>query len=209
MIKMDKAEVTGWEAAIRGMRNPMNSWLLSDTDFTEKEVKLGTNDYKLAMQLATAGGPHAKYRRMIVVYVDILAPLYWWKEYDTYKVGTVTDSCSTMHKIHSERFSREDFSCEHLKPHQLYTLDSVIQDLNDAREAFIRSQDKDDWWQMIQLLPASYNQLRTCELNYEVLSNIYYYRKDHKLDEWRELCKWSKSLPYSNLITLKKSERHE
>ena len=218
MIKLECTQVIGWDMAIHGMRNPMNSWDKSDSewDFVEDpsiinpndEVKfvLGPNDKKLAMSLANGGAVHAKYRRMIVVYVDITAPLYWWKEFDTYKVGTVANSCSTMHKIHAKEFTVDDFSYEHLvcdeKTHCNYTcvLDFLCEILNGARQAFIETKDKTYWWQMIQLLPSSYNQKRTVMLNYEVLNNIYFSRKDHKLDEWHTFCDWIKELPYSELI---------
>ena len=214
MIKIENTEVVGWEAAIRGMRNPLNSWDKSDSEFVDvfenaEELRtyyisganIGTNDLDLMTRLANAGTDHAKYRRMITVYVDIVAPLYWWKEFDTYKVGTVANSCSTMHKIHSKEFTREDFSCEHLLPNELDILETIIFSLNWNRKHFIASKDKRYWWQMIQLLPSSYNQRRTVQLNYEVLANMYKSRKTHKLDEWREFCKWVESLPYSELIT--------
>lgn len=226
MIKLENTEVLGWEHAIRGMRNPKNSWDRSDSSWIDFEnwncghgvpdgmgnaFVIGKNDHKLMVNLASGGPVHAKYRRMITVYVDITAPLYWWKEYDTYKVGTVANSCSTMHKIHAKEFTLEDFSCEHLfdeyERHTtddcdyLLTLRIVIDQLNDARNRFLETKDKDYWWQMIQLLPSSYNQKRTVMLNYEVLAGIYPMRKDHKLDEWREFCTWVESLPYSELIT--------
>lgn len=214
MIKLENTEVFGWEAAIRGMRNPKNSWHLSDSDweFVEDpaiinpndEVKyvVGPNDHKLMTSLAKGGPVHAKYRRMIAVYVDITAPLYWWKEFDTYKVGTVADSCSTMHKVHDKEFELSDFSVEHLYSGTMPMFESIIHELNCARSRFISSKDKDDWWQMIQLFPTSYNQKRTIMLNYEVLHNIYTSRKNHKLDEWHIVCDWIKSLPYSEIITL-------
>ena len=227
MIKIDKTEVLGWEAAIRGMRNPLNSWEKSDSDweFVEDssiinpndEVKwvIGENDHGLMMSLAKAGHSHSKYRRMINVSCDINAPLYWWKEYDTYKVGTVANSTSTMHKIHAKEFTLEDFSCEHLfadygdpsmnlnyggKYPKAALLD-LIHILNSFRYWFIETKDKRYWWQMIQLLPTSYNQLRTVQFNYEVLANMYHDRKNHKLDEWRDFCEWVESLPYSEIIT--------
>jgi hypothetical protein len=237
MIKLENYEVVGWEHAIRGMRNPMNSWKKSDSTASTQAVEegwfdIGPNDHKLMMKLANGGPVHAKYRRMITVYVDITAPLYWWKEFDTYKVGTVANSCSTMHKIHEKEFTLEDFSCEHLfddwngdrndgfvyhdtgilgeeinhmtfiepySPKQV--LELVIEALNVNRESFLETKDKKFWWQMIQLLPSSYNQKRTVMLNYEVLVGIYKWRKDHKLDEWITLCSWIKSLPYSEIIT--------
>lgn len=224
MIKIEKAEAVGWEHAIRGMRNPMNSWSKSDSDFVEvfddyvdsqsyhlKSVNIGENDLELMSRLAKNGSVHAKYRRMITVYVDILAPLYWWKEFDTYKVGTVANSCSTMHKIHEKVFELDDFSHEHLLTEKetkwgdicpTITLECTISALNNFRKKFLKTKDKKYWWQMIQLLPSSYNQRRTVMMNYEVLANIYANRKDHKLDEWWEFCKWIESLPYSELITM-------
>lgn len=285
MIKIENTEVLGWEPAIRGCRNPMNSWQKSDSlfDFDDyykndaardcgfettiaenilgeeledpdlsamvnpgpnviTDFALGPNDHKLMMNLAKAGSVDAKYRRMIVVYADITAPLYWWKEFDTYKVSTVANSCSTMHKIHSKEFTLDDFSCEHLltgkefgdtaeelwdagafhveHDYDPYALDvkgikgwyeaeyakdvllKTIDALNYYREKFLETKDKCYWWQMIQLLPSSYNQRRTVMLNYEVLAGIYPKRKDHKLDEWRTYCGWIKSLPYSEIITL-------
>ena len=219
MIKIENVEIYGWEAAIRGMRNPKNSWDKSDSHFDdchqcmnvketecrisnmEKCILIGENDLKLAKMLAAAGSVHGKFLRMITVTMDINAPLYWWKEYDTYKVGTVADSCSTMHKIHSKKFTIDDFSTEHLTGKSVYLLEDLIKYLNAAREAFVVTKNKDYWWQLIQLLPTSYNQLRTVQLNYSVLANIYEYRKDHKLDEWRTFCDWIETLPYSELIT--------
>ena len=242
MIKIENVEVVGWEHAIRGMRNPKNSWDRSDSDYgceivtgshelcrecdnaidacenmvcncgNSQEYVLGPNDHKLMASLAAGGPVHAKYRRMITVYLDITAPLYWWKEYDTYKVGTVANSCSTMHKIHEKEFTLEDFSCEHLFHNVSDTeiwlnidfpnvLDNVIFYLNKARELYLKTKDKKYWWQMIQLLPSSYNQKRTVMLNYEVLHNIYISRKNHKLDEWHMVCDWIETLPYSELIT--------
>lgn len=220
MIKIERTEVFGWEAAIRGMRNPLNSWDKSDSEweFVEDpsiinpndEVKwvIGTNDHNLMMSLANAGHSHSKYRRMINVTCDITAPLYWWKEYDTYKVGTVANSCSTMHKIQAKEFTLDDFSCEHLWGERderdvdepIGIMNIVIDTLNVHREEFIKTKDKYFWWQMIQLLPTSYNQLRTVQLNYEVLANMYRDRKNHKLDEWRDFCKWVEALPYSEII---------
>ena len=245
MIKLENFEVLGWEHAIRGMRNPMNSWEKGDSadcfDMGECEAcpcwspeaiecschdlyhyAIGPNDHELMMKLAKGGAVHAKYRRMITVYVDITAPLYWWKEFDTYKVGTVANSCSTMHKIHAKEFTMDDFSHEHLidmvtvhdnlplcgkyatNPNNV--LLGVIDSLNVCRQAFLETKDKRYWWQMIQLLPSSYNQKRTVMLNYEVLRNIYISRKNHKLDEWRELCEWIESLPYSEIITLEEND---
>ena len=224
MIKLENCEVVGWGHAIRGMRNPMNSWEKSDSGYCEThgpehcadcvyvnnchgdEVDIGTkyiigpNDLDLMKRLRNAGTDHRKFMRMITVYVDITAPFYWWKEFDTYKVGTVANSCSTMHKIHEKEFTMEDFSCEKLYD-PLGDLRPTVDLLNVYRERYLETKDKNDWWQMIQLLPSSYNQKRTVMLNYEVLANIYKSRKDHKLDEWREFCKWIKTLPYSELIT--------
>lgn len=227
MIKIENVEVTGWEHVIRGMRNPMNSWDKSDSGICkggdngigckncagydcehtyDHSFQLGKADHDLMMRLAKGGPVHAKYRRMIVVYLDITAPLYWWKEFDTYKVGTVANSCSTMHKIAEKEFTLEDFSCEHLCNESSEGLLYIIDLLNAFRKAYIewdehdkRSQ-KDYWWQMIQLLPSSYNQKRTIMLNYEVLAGIYPMRKNHKLDEWREFCQWIEWLPYSEII---------
>lgn len=220
MIKLENYEVMGWKHAIRGMRNPMNSWAKSDSNwrylYEEGIVDgecLGPNDHELMMKLANAGPVHGKFRRMITVYVDITAPLYWWKEFDTYKVGTVANSCSTMHKIHEKKFALEDFSCEHMMPYHIQFVDytipitnidvfkAIINVLNAARQQYIETKDKSYWWQMIQLLPSSYNQKRTVQLNYEVLANIYEYRKNHKLDEWVQFCEWIESLPYSEIIT--------
>ena len=213
MIKIEKTEVLGWEAAIRGMRNPMNSWDKSDSYFTYGNVDtpdgsvgetfiVGANDLSLMKRLRKAGTDHRKFMRMITVYVDLTAPLYWWKEFDTYKVGSVANSCSTMHKIHAKAFVMDDFSHEHLTPFfRERTLGSVINALNDCREEYLQTKNKDAWWQMIQLLPTSYNQKRTVMLNYEVLANIYKSRKNHKLDEWHDLCRWIEELPYSELIT--------
>ena len=253
MLKIENSEVLGWEHAIRGMRNPMNSWDQSDSDeedFAEKPegsliVKygdeynylLGPNDQSLMMQLRNAGTDHRKFMRMIVVYLDITAPLYWWKEFDTYKVGTVANSCSTMNKIHAKEFTLDDFSHEHLirnwgdsednksfifteydvpldpdneeseeikftdADSPLNVLEYTITALNHQREAYLVKKDKKFWWQMIQLLPSSYNQKRTVMLNYEVLASIYKSRRLHKLDEWRIFCAWIESLPYRYLIT--------
>ena len=208
MIKLENYETMGWEQAIRGARNPMNSWAKMDSVFTRSVVdgkiesfRLGPNDHKLLMKLSKAGSDHGKYLRMIAVYVDITAPLYWWKEFDTYKVGTVANSCSTMHKIHDKEFVINDFSHGKLYDKARRNLLSTIDILNDYRQDFIETKDKNYWWQMIQLLPSSYNQKRTVMLNYEVLKNIYRARKAHKLDEWIEFCDWIKRLPYSELIT--------
>ena len=240
MIKIENFEVLGWEHAIRGMRNPMNSWEKSDSVFIDEDgdwytitgdsgpfknvdefstdgqqVYIGPNDLDLMKRLRNAGTDHRKFMRMITVYLDITAPLYWWKEFDTYKVGTVANSCSTMHKIAAKEFTLDDFSHEHLFHNVNDTemwldidffnvLDNTIFYLNKARELYLETKDKQYWWQMIQLLPSSYNQKRTVMLNYEVLANIYPMRKNHKLDEWRDFCKWIETLPYSELITKEK-----
>lgn len=202
MIKIEKTEVYGWEAAIRGMRNPMNSWEKSDSDFS-KGMRIGENDLKLMKKLSAAGNDHGKYLRMINVTCDITAPLYWWKEFDTYKVGTVANSCSTMHKIHEKKFTLEDFSVEHLAEDVIdEPFGNIIACLNFFRWMYIQHNDKSDWWQMIQLLPSSYNQKRTVQLNYQVLKNMYGSRKNHKLDEWRQFCEWIESLPYAEGLIL-------
>ncbi len=257
MIKIENTEVIGWEHAIRGMRNPMNSWAGSDsgycggnnhigcvhchfagdkehnekmiaTDFTYDynispcgkkeftgEYEIGHKDYELMRKLCKAGTDHRKFMRMITVYVDVTAPLYWWKEYDTYKVGTVANSCSTMHKITEKEFTFDDFSHEHLFDDRVYEkitdrnvrmysrhyLSEIVEALNFARKIYLETKDKDWWWQIIQLLPSSYNQRRTLMLNYEVLANIYKSRRGHKLDEWKMFCEWIDTLPYSELIT--------
>ena len=223
MLKIENTEVMGWEAAIRGMRNPMNSWDKSDSRFSLlddcgdcthcnlrfdecHEQQIGPNDLDLMTRLRNAGTDHRKFMRMITVYLDITAPLYWWKEFDTYKVGTVANSCSTMHKIADKEFTMEDFSIEHLNDDRsaevsnLEWFEYLIIHLNRDRRRFIETKDKQYWWQMIQLLPSSYNQRRTVMLNYEVLANIYKSRRNHKLDEWHTYCDWIESLPYSELI---------
>lgn len=228
MLKVENVEVLGWEHAIRGMRNPKNSWAKSDSGPEcpyEKEkccgecqqnFCIGPNDKQLMMALRNAGTDHRKFMRMITVYLDITAPLYWWKEFDTYKVGTVANSCSTMHKIAEKEFTLENFSCEHLlsywgeekvNPTIIYPctpmqhLNQTIACLNVCRKKYLETKDKKYWWQMIQLLPSSYNQRRTVMLNYEVLANIYKSRRNHKLDEWHTFCDWIEVLPYSALIT--------
>ena len=243
MIKLERTVVMGMESAIRGMRNPMNSWDKSDSVIcTDRETcedcpcrdsarhggctrheldpfVIGPNDHDLAMRLIKGGPVEAKFRRQIFVSVDITAPLYWWKEFDTYKVGTVANSCSTMHKIHAKEFTREDFSCERLLGDKgcavgwgyedfddIGVLDLVIAMLNHNREAFIETKDKRFWDCMIQLLPTSYNQMRTITFNYEVLAGMYKSRKNHKLQEWRDLCEWALTLPYPEFITGKVSE---
>lgn len=201
MIKIENVKVCGWEPAIRGMRSSWNSWGKSDSYFSVVPC-IAANDLELMMRLAKSGSSHAKYRRMIIVYCDVTAPLYWWKEMDTYKVGTVCNSCSTMHTISKKEFTLYDFSHEHLLDSTKETLKIICEILNKSRVMFLETKDKQYWWQMIQLLPTSYNQKRTLMLNYEILSNIYHSRKNHKLDEWIEFCKWIEELPYSKLITL-------
>ena len=223
MLKIEKFVAPSpeqWEIVMEGMRNPMNSWDRMDSYITNVEdyetletgnskFIMGDNDYDLAKRLRDGGSVHAKYRRMLPVWVTLTAPLYWWKEFDTYKVGTVENSCSTMHKIHAKEFTREDFSHEHLFDFMtgdvellpIEILDYTINCLNLCRERYLKTNDKDYWDQMIQLLPSSYNQKRTVMLNYEVLANIYQSRKDHKLDEWHTFCHWIDELPYSELIT--------
>ena len=226
MIKIENTEIVGWEAAIRGMRNPLNSWEKSDSGYgcgndkeyfcdkcsssfhcpsREKTYNIGSNDLDLMTRLRNAGTDHRKFMRMITVYVDITAPLYWWKEFDTYKVGTVANSCSTMHKIHAKEFTLDDFSYEHLYL-PLQDLRPTIDLLNTYRERYLETKDKSDWWQLIQLLPSSYNQRRTVMLNYEVLANIYKSRRNHKLDEWHVFCEWIENLPYSEFIIGEKVE---
>lgn len=197
MIKTEKVAIDGWKAAIRGMRNPFNSWEKSDSIIDDIGlVEIGPNDLTLMKSLVKAGTDHRKFLRMINVTMDITAPLYWWKEFDTYKVGTVRDSCSTMHKIADKEFTLDDFSHEYLNDGSLDILDRIIYHLNAYREEFLRGKDEYDWWQLIQLLPSSYNQKATVQLNYEVLLNMYHSRKNHRLDEWRTLCSWMKTLPY-------------
>jgi hypothetical protein len=236
MIKIENVETFGWEATIRGMRNPKNSWEKSDSGicpngtefgycyldhrkYCQRRITddpafcIGPKDLDLMTRLRNAGTDHRKFMRMITVYVDITAPLYWWKEFDTYKVGTVTDSCSTMHKIHAKEFELDDFSHEHIinsvsmgaqeievRISPMQALLTTIECLNSYRKLYLETKDKKYWWQLIQLLPSSYNQRRTIMLNYEVLANIYKSRRNHKLDEWRELCAWIETLPYSELI---------
>ena len=244
MLKISDTEVLGWEASIRGMRNPMNSWDKSDSfkcdydredgycaycpyyyyesteDGTYDECCLneyanhviGQNDLDLMKRLVKAGTDHSKFMRMITVYCDITAPLYFFKEFDTYKVGTVANSCSTMHKIHEKEFTLDDFSHEHLMDYGMELLEKTIEALNDCRDIYnngyvgngytIKSKSKEYWYEMIQLLPSSYNQKRTVQLNYAVLRNMYHSRKNHKLDEWHTFCEWIESLPYSELITM-------
>ena len=203
MIKIENIDVYGFEAAIRGARNPMNSWHLMDSCTNNGEFEIGENDYDLLRRLTIAGPEHRKWNRMVTVTMDITAPLYWWKEYDTYKVGTVANSCSTMHKIQAKKFDLTDFSCEHLNVGAVQCLQNTIDVLNFYRDEFNKTKDKDAWWQMIQLLPSSYEQKRTVHLNYETLGAMYRQRKHHKLDEWREFCSMIETLPYSEFITMK------
>lgn len=247
MLKIENTEVMGWEAAIRGMRNPMNSWEKSDSFIPcyrktechkceanqkcayyfedgyglpyKKDDFIGTNDLALMTRLRDAGTDHRKFMRMITVYLDITAPLYWWKEFDTYKVGTVANSCSTMHKIAAKKFELDDFSTEHILSlsdnefefpiicgvamSSMGVFSYILDALNFYRKKYLETKDKTYWWQMIQLLPSSYNQRRTVMLNYEVLANMYKSRRNHKLDEWHTFCDWIESLPYSELITAK------
>ena len=205
MLTVDKIQVMNFENAIRGARNPMNSWARMDSYYDEEgNFVLGDNDLSLAARLAKAGSDHRKYLRQVIVSMDISAPLYWWKEFDTYKVGTVANSCSTMHKIQAKEFTRADFSCEKLSDGGLLVLDSVISFMESERLAFIETKDKAHWHNMIQLLPTSYNQLRTVTLNYEVLINIYRARRYHKLDEWKILCAEIEKLPYAKELILLK-----
>ncbi len=199
MLKTERTCVMNLDGAMRGARNPMNSWARSDSYFDENgNYVLGENDLSLAVRLRRAGSDHRKFIRQIFVSVDITAPLYWWKEFDTYKVGTVANSTSTMHKIHSKPFSRDDFSCDKCSPAALAMLDSMIAHLEETRLRFVETKDKQDWYDMIQLLPSSYNQMRTVTMNYENLVNMYFARRDHKLDEWHVLCDWIMSLPYAH-----------
>lgn len=235
MLKIEKTEVVGWEAAVRGMRNPMNSWDQSDSHYESEALEchdlsgdptkvylvnkyiLGSNDLDLMTRLRNAGTDHRKFMRMIIVYMDITAPLYWWKEFDTYKVGTVANSCSTMHKIAAKKFELDDFSTEHILSlsdnefefpiicgvamTSMGVFSYILDALNFYRKKYLETKDKTYWWQMIQLLPSSYNQKRTIMLSYEVLVNIYKSRRNHKLDEWHTLCDWIEGLPYSEMIT--------
>lgn len=239
MIKIEHVETLGWEAAIRGMRNPMNSWEKSDSEwhligapgtnqavandkYLREKYCIGNNDLDLMKRLCNAGTDHRKFMRMITVYMDITAPLYWWKEFDTYKVGTVANSCSTMHKIADKEFTLDDFSCEHLitreqplvedtdavkPPNAIWLMNRTIQTLNQYRNLYLQTKDKKYWWQMIQLLPSSYNQRRTVMLNYEVLANMYKSRRNHKLDEWVDFCAEIERLPHSELITKKEDDQ--
>lgn len=203
MLTLKNTSVMNFENAIRGARNPMNSWGRMDSH-TEPDGSFvfGPNDLDLAMRLAKAGSDHRKYLRMVFVSVDVTAPLYWWKEYDTYKVATVANSTSTMHKIHSKPFSMDDFSCDHMTDGTKKFMETVVAELENIRLRFKETKSKDDWYDMIQLLPSSYNQMRTCTFNYETLINIYHARKNHKLAEWHTFCDWIEILPYAEqLIT--------
>ena len=197
MIRLERTSVMNLENAMRGARNPMNSWSRMDSYYDENgSYVLGPNDLDLAKRLRKAGSDHRKFIRQIFVSVDITAPLYWWKEYDTYKVATVANSTSTMHKIHSKPFEREDFSTDHMTEDTLAFMDMVIARLEAIRQKYLETKSKEDWYDMIQLLPSSYNQMRTCTFNYETLGNIYFARKNHKLAEWHTFCYWNRSLPY-------------
>ncbi len=206
MIQLERTSVMNWENAFRGMRNPMNSWAKSDSRYEDDGYVLGDDDLRLARTLAKSGSDDRKYLRMIFVSVDITAPLYWWKEYDTYKVGTVANSCSTMHKIHAKAFERDDFSHERMSESALACLDGVIAVLEEARRRFVETKDKAHWHDMIQLLPTSYNQMRTCTMNYENLINMYYARRNHKLPEWHAFCDWVESLPYAKELIFVREE---
>ena len=198
MIKIERTEVMNFENAIRGARNPMNSWDRMDSYYdNEGNFILGENDLSLAKKLANAGSDHRKFMRMIFVSVDVTAPLYWWKEFDTYKVGTVANSCSTMHKIHSKELTVEDFSFEKLNKTSLDKMQDLLKYIETIRQEYLETKDKDLWYNLIQLLPSSFNQMRTITMNYENLRNMYFARKSHKLDEWHVYCDWIKSLPYS------------
>ena len=199
MIKIENIDVYCFETAIRGARNPMNSWDRMDSCYNNGEFEIGENDYDLLRRLTIAGPEHRKWNRMITVTMDITAPLYFLKEWDTYKVGTVANSCSTMHRIQAKKFEMSDFSVEHLR--SLRVMHEIIDELNFYRDKFNKDKKKEDWWEMIQLLPTSYNQKRTVHLNYEVLGTIYHQRRHHKLDEWVEFCNTIKTLPYSEFIT--------
>ena len=205
MLKVERISVMNFENAIRGARNPMNSWDRMDSRYAEDgSFLLGENDLSLATRLAKAGSDHRKFLRQIFVSMDITAPLYWWKEFDTYKVGTVANSCSTMHKIQAKEFTREDFSSDRMDGATLAILDTVVAWLESERKKFLETKDTQSWHNMIQLLPSSYNQMRTVSLNYEVLINIYYARRHHKLAEWHTLCEAIESLPYARELILVK-----
>ena len=203
MITLERTSVMNLENAIRGARNPMNSWARMDSAYDEDGTyRLGPNDLDLAIRLRKAGSDHRKFIRQIFVSVDITAPLYWWKEYDTYKVVTVANSTSTMHKIHSKPFSLEDFSCDHMTDSTKAFMQTVVDRLEEIRLKFLETKSKEDWYDMIQLLPSSYNQMRTCTFNYETLVNIYYARRNHKLQEWHTFCDWIRELPYGKELII-------
>lgn len=207
MLKCERTSVMNIENAIRGARNPMNSWNRMDSGYNEDgEYILGPNDLDLAKRLRKAGSDHRKYVRQILVSVDITAPLYWWKEYDTYKVATVANSTSTMHKIHSKSFEMEDFSHDHMTATTLSFMGTVVDELEKIRLRYMETKSKEDWYDLIQLLPSSYNQMRTCTLNYETLINIYFARRNHKLEEWHALCRWIETLPYASELILAEDE---
>lgn len=207
MLKCERTSVMNIENAIRGARNPMNSWDRMDSEYNEEgEYILGPNDLGLARRLRKAGSDHRKFIRQIFVSVDVTAPIYWWKEYDTYKVSTVANSTSTMHKMHSKPFDMDDFSHDHMTEKTLAFMGSVVEELEKIRLRYIETKDKEDWYDMIQLLPSSYNQMRTCTLNYETLINIYFARKSHKLKEWHTFCSWIESLPYAKELILAEEE---
>ena len=207
MILLERTSVMNLENAMRGARNPMNSWNRMDSFFDENgNYVLGENDLGLAMRLRKAGSDHRKFIRQIFVSVDITAPLYWWKEYDTYKVATVANSTSTMHKIHSKPFSVDDFSHDHMSEGALLVMQTMVDELEKIRLRYMETKDKSDWYDMIQLLPSSYNQMRTCTMNYENLINMYYARRSHKLQEWHTFCDWIKTLPYAKELILAEEE---
>ena len=208
LIKFERYEVLNMHNAMRGARNPLNSWARSDSEFVDGEFKLGANDLDLAKRLCKSGSDHRKFIRQIFVSVDITAPIYWWKEYDTYKVGTVANSTSTMHKIHSKPFELADFSTDHLTPEGLEFMNKTIDFLEETRLKFVDSKDKSQWYTLIQMLPESYNQMRTCTFSYENLVSMYYSRKGHKLAEWHEFCDWAEKLPYFKDLFIFKDEKN-
>ena len=210
MIRLERTSVMNIENAVRGARNPMNSWHRMDSRYDENGNNiLGPNDLDLAVRLRKAGSDHRKFLRQIFVSVDITAPLYWWKEYDTYKVSTVANSPSTMHKIHSKPFSMDDFSTDHLTADSLAFMETVVEKLEQVRLKYMETKSREDWYDLIQLLPSSYNQMRTCSFNYETLVNIYYARKNHKLAEWHEFCDWIETLPYGKELIICREETAE
>ena len=210
MIRLERTSVMNIENAVRGARNPMNSWHRMDSHYDENgNYILGPNDLDLAVRLRKAGSDHRKFLRQIFVSVDITAPLYWWKEYDTYKVSTVANSTSSMHKIHSKPFSMDDFSTDHLTADSLAFMETVVERLEQVRLKYMETKSREDWYDLIQLLPSSYNQMRTCSFNYETLVNIYYARKNHKLAEWHEFCDWIETLPYGKELIICREETAE